>query len=94
MLPTHPVSPGEAAPSFALPAVAAAETVSLDDYRGRDGRQRERGGGFTGGDGMGLHHVATPSDSVSRGTEAPSGHRARARRARTPCAPCRDRPRP
>jgi peroxiredoxin len=35
MLSTHPVSPGEAAPSFALPAVAAAETVSLDDYRGR-----------------------------------------------------------
>lgn len=35
MLPTHPVSPGEPAPSFALPAVAAAETVSLDDYRGR-----------------------------------------------------------
>ena len=35
MLSTHPVSPGEPAPSFALPAVAAAETVSLDDYRGR-----------------------------------------------------------
>jgi peroxiredoxin len=35
MLSTHPVSPGQAAPSFALPAVAAAETVSLDDYRGR-----------------------------------------------------------
>lgn len=35
MLPTHPVSPGQAAPSFALPAVALAETVSLDDYRGR-----------------------------------------------------------
>lgn len=35
MLSTHPVSPGEAAPSFALPAVAATETVSLDDYRGR-----------------------------------------------------------
>ena len=35
MLPTHPVSRGEPAPSFALPAVAGAETVSLDDYRGR-----------------------------------------------------------
>ena len=35
MLPTHPVSPGEPAPAFALPAVATAETVSLDDYRGR-----------------------------------------------------------
>jgi len=35
MLPTHPVSRGEPAPSFELPAVAGAETVSLDDYRGR-----------------------------------------------------------
>jgi len=35
MMQTHPVSPGEPAPPFALPAVAAAETVSLDDYRGR-----------------------------------------------------------
>jgi len=35
MLSTHPVSAGELAPSFALPAVAVAETVSLDDYRGR-----------------------------------------------------------
>ncbi|HEY9068346.1 MAG TPA: redoxin family protein, partial [Burkholderiaceae bacterium] len=36
MLPTHPVSPGEPAPSFALPAVAANDaTISLDDYRGR-----------------------------------------------------------
>ena len=36
MLPTHPVSPGEPAPSFALPSVAANDaTISLDDYRGR-----------------------------------------------------------
>jgi peroxiredoxin len=32
---THPVLPGQAAPGFALPAVAGAGTVSLDDYRGR-----------------------------------------------------------
>jgi len=32
---THPVSPGEVAPGFALPAVAGVGTVSLDDYRGR-----------------------------------------------------------
>jgi peroxiredoxin len=30
-----PVSPGEAAPYFALPAVAGPETVSLTDYRGK-----------------------------------------------------------
>jgi peroxiredoxin len=33
---THPVAPGEAAPYFALPAVAGSETISLDDYRGRN----------------------------------------------------------
>jgi peroxiredoxin len=32
---TPPVLPGQAAPGFALPAVAGAGTVSLDDYRGR-----------------------------------------------------------
>jgi len=32
---TQPVTPGQAAPDFALPAVADAETVSLADYRGR-----------------------------------------------------------
>jgi len=34
---THrsPLAPGEPAPHFALPAVADAATVSLDDYRGR-----------------------------------------------------------
>ena len=31
----QPVMPGEAAPDFALPAVAGPETVSLADYRGR-----------------------------------------------------------
>ncbi|MDM0116557.1 redoxin domain-containing protein [Variovorax sp. J22R133] len=31
----QPVTPGEPAPDFALPAVADAETVSLSDYRGR-----------------------------------------------------------
>lgn len=31
----QPVGPGEAAPDFALPAVAGPETVSLADYRGR-----------------------------------------------------------
>ena len=30
-----PVAPGEAAPDFALPAVAGPETISLADYRGR-----------------------------------------------------------
>ncbi|KQW36474.1 redoxin domain-containing protein [Rhizobacter sp. Root404] len=30
-----PLAPGEPAPHFALPAVADAATVSLDDYRGR-----------------------------------------------------------
>ena len=30
-----PLAPGEPAPDFALPAVADAATVSLDDYRGR-----------------------------------------------------------
>ena len=30
-----PVAPGEAAPDFALPAVAGPGTVSLADYRGR-----------------------------------------------------------
>ena len=32
---TRPLAPGDPAPSFVLPAVAADETVSLDDYRGR-----------------------------------------------------------
>ncbi|MBT2323267.1 redoxin domain-containing protein [Variovorax paradoxus] len=31
----QPLAPGEPAPDFALPAVAAAETISLADYRGR-----------------------------------------------------------
>lgn len=30
-----PVAPGEAAPDFALPAVAGPETIALADYRGR-----------------------------------------------------------
>jgi peroxiredoxin len=33
--PIRPVSPGEQAPYFALPAVSAPGIVSLDDYRGR-----------------------------------------------------------
>lgn len=32
---SRPMAPGDAAPDFALPAVAGAETVSLADYRGR-----------------------------------------------------------
>jgi peroxiredoxin len=32
-----PVSPGEPAPDFTLPAVDGSETVSLSDYRGRSG---------------------------------------------------------
>lgn len=32
---SRPLAPGEAAPDFALPAVAGSETVSLADYRGR-----------------------------------------------------------
>lgn len=32
---SHPVSPGEPAPDFALPAVNGTGTVSLADYRGR-----------------------------------------------------------
>lgn len=31
----QPVSPGEPAPSFALPEIAGTDTASLDDYRGR-----------------------------------------------------------
>src|SRR5919197_4182230 len=31
----RPVSAGDPAPDFALPAVAGPETISLDDYRGR-----------------------------------------------------------
>jgi peroxiredoxin len=33
--PRHPISPGEPAPDFALPAVDGTGTVSLADYRGR-----------------------------------------------------------
>jgi len=32
---SRPMAPGEAAPDFALPAVAKSETISLADYRGR-----------------------------------------------------------
>lgn len=32
---SQPMAPGDAAPGFALPAVAGAGTVSLDEYRGR-----------------------------------------------------------
>jgi peroxiredoxin len=32
---SQPVVPGQPAPHFALPAVADADTISLDDYRGR-----------------------------------------------------------
>jgi peroxiredoxin len=35
MIPTNPVSPGERAPDFALPAVDGSGAVSLADYRGR-----------------------------------------------------------